>query len=109
MKTSKLARLIIADTERDADQLYATRFFAPDPFVFLEKNGTRTIVLSDLEIDRGRATADVDEVIPLSDISRRLPKGKEAPFSKHVAKFLHLRRVRRVAVPRNFPLGLAAE
>ena len=109
MKTSKLPKLIIADTERDADQLYATRFFAPDPFLFLERNGTRTIVLSDLEIDRGRATAEVDEVVPLSDISSRLSKGKEAPFSEHVAKFLQLRRVRRAAVPRNFPLGLADE
>jgi Xaa-Pro aminopeptidase len=109
MKTSNLPKLIIADTERDADQLYATRFFAPDPFLFLERNGRRTILLSDLEIDRGRATAEVDEVVALSEISRGLRKGKDAPFAEHVAKFLQSRRVRRAAVPRSFPLGLANE
>ena len=72
MKTVNLPKLIIADTERDADQLYATRFFAPDPFIFLENKGRRTIVLSDLEIDRGRAHADVDEVVALSEISRNI-------------------------------------
>jgi Xaa-Pro aminopeptidase len=105
----RLPKLIVADTERDADQLYATRFFAPDPFLFLEENGRRTIVLSDLEIDRGRTEAEVDEVVPLSDISAQLPKGKDAPFAQHIAKFLKLRRVRRAHVPRSFPLGLAEE
>jgi len=108
-KNSHLPKLIVADTERDADQLYATRFFAPDPFLFLEENGRRTIVLSDLEIDRGRADAQVDEVVPLSDISAHLPKGKDAPFGEHVAQFLKLRRVRRAHVPQSFPLGLADE
>jgi Xaa-Pro aminopeptidase len=39
-------RLIVADSERDADMLYATRMFVPDPFIFLEQNGKRTIVLA---------------------------------------------------------------
>ena len=30
------------------------RFFAPDAFILLEQRGKRTLVLSDLEIDRGR-------------------------------------------------------
>jgi hypothetical protein len=50
-------RLIVATSEIDADLLYATQFFAPDPFIFLEQNGKRTLVLSDLEIDRGRKQA----------------------------------------------------
>ena len=51
-------RFIVAASENDADMLYATRFFAPDAFIFLEQNGRRTLVLSDLEIDRGRKQAD---------------------------------------------------
>ena len=45
-------RLIVAASETDPDMLYATKFWAPDPFIFLERNGKRTLVLSDLEIDR---------------------------------------------------------
>jgi len=65
MKSTKLkTRLIVAASENDADMFYATRFFAPDPFIFLEQNGKRTLVLSDLEIDRGRKQAQADEFLP---------------------------------------------
>ena len=60
-------RLIVAASETDPDMLYATRFWAPDPFIFLERNGKRTLVLSDLEIDRGRKQADADEVVIFSE------------------------------------------
>ena len=36
--------------------------FVPDPFIFLEKNGKRTLVLSDLEIDRGAKSREADEI-----------------------------------------------
>ena len=52
-KSKNETRLIVAASDHDPDMLYATRFFVPDPFIFLEQNGKRTIVLSDLEIDRG--------------------------------------------------------
>ena len=46
------ARLIIAASEADANLFYATRFLAPDPFVYL-RHGQETILLvSDLELDR---------------------------------------------------------
>jgi Xaa-Pro aminopeptidase len=53
-RTKTRSRLIVAASESDPDMLYATRFWAPDPFIFLQRNGKRTLVLSDLEIDRGR-------------------------------------------------------
>jgi len=111
MSKSRLSRLIVADSESSPDMLHATRFFAPDPFIFLEKNGKRTIVLNDLEIDRGRRTAKVDEVISYAEI----PKGKSkqgkgpAKFHETVARFLKARKVRSALVPSTFPLGLANE
>src|SRR2546426_1010560 len=48
----ELARLIVAPSDTDADMLYATRIFIGDPFIFLQQNGKRTLVLSDLEIER---------------------------------------------------------
>ena len=57
---NKTTRLIVAASETDPDMLYATKFWAPDPFIFLEQNGKRTLVLTDLEIDRGRKQAKAD-------------------------------------------------
>ncbi|MDQ6625451.1 MAG: Xaa-Pro peptidase family protein [Verrucomicrobiota bacterium] len=104
-------RLIVADSERDADMLYATRMFVGDPFIFLEQNGKRTIVLSDLEIDRGRRQAQVDEIVPLSTIEREVQgSSKKAPtFGRIVSHFLTKRGVRSAVVPATFPLALAEE
>jgi Xaa-Pro aminopeptidase len=109
MNSSQLPRLIAADSESSPDMLYATRFFAPDPFIFLEKNGRRSIVLSDLEIDRGRKTANVDEVVSYSEVSgNKESRGKGPPeFSSVLAQFLKSHNVRTARVPSAFPLGLA--
>ena len=53
----ELARLIVAPSDTDADMLYATRIFIGDPFIFLQQKGKRTLVLSDLEIDRAKKSA----------------------------------------------------
>ena len=102
-----LPKLIIASSDHDADMLYATGFFVPDPFLFLQQGERTTIVLSDLEIDRGRKEARVDEIVAYSQISKRLKNGKEASFIEHAVAFLQERKVRRAAVPGSFPLGLA--
>lgn len=99
------ARLIIASSEHDADMLYATRFFAPDAFIFLQKGGRKIIVLNDLEIDRGRKHAKVDRIVSYSEIARRT--GKNAPFAAVVAQFLREEKIRGAEVPANFPIGLA--
>src|SRR5947208_16138411 len=104
-------RLIVAASETDPDMLYATRFFAPDPFIFLERNGKRTLVLSDLEIDRGRNQADADEFVMFSQLERQVQgKSKKAPpYEKVLAHFLRKRGIRSAIVPSNFPLGYAQE
>src|SRR5205809_1532792 len=108
---TKSARLIVAASEQDPDILYATKFWAPDPFIFLQRNGKRTLVLSDLEIDRGRKQADADEFVMFSELEREVQgKSKKAPpYEKVLAHFLKKRGVRSAVVPANFPLGYAEE
>src|SRR5256885_7454068 len=105
------SRLIVAPSDIDADMLYATKFWAGDPFIFLEQNGKRTIVLSDLEMDRGRRTAKVDECVSLSQLEREVQgKAKQAPpYEKVLAHFLSKRGVKSALVPANFQLGYARE
>src|SRR5882724_3432202 len=106
---TKPARLIVATSDTDADMLYATKFWAPDPFIFLERNGKRTLVLSDLEIDRGRKQANADEFVMFSELEREVQgKSKKAPpYEKVLAHFLRKCGVRSAVVPAGFPLGYA--
>ncbi len=106
-KQKELPRLIVAPSETDADMFYATGIFIGDPFIFLEQNGKRTLVLSDLEIDRARANARADEFVMLSELEREVRGGVKTapPYEKVLGHFLTKRRL----VPANFPLGYANE
>jgi Xaa-Pro aminopeptidase len=111
MPKDSIPRLIFASSEQSADMFYATKFSVPDPFLFLQRNGNKTIMLSDLEIDRGRKEAKVNEVVSLSELEGPLEKkfkGKP-PIEQTIASFLRQRRVRRALVPYDFPMGLAFE
>ncbi len=102
-------RLIVADSERDADLLYATRFFVGDPVIYLEDARAKTILLSDLEIDRGRRQAKVNEILSLSDFQKEHEKdlGKKPTLAETCVAFVNFRKIKRVAVPATFPLSLA--
>ncbi|MDE2727216.1 MAG: Xaa-Pro peptidase family protein [Gemmatimonadota bacterium] len=103
------AVLLIADSERDADMLYAAGLFVPDPFTFLRVEGRATIMMSDLEIDRAKAQSKVDEVVSLTDYTNRAKKtGNADPgLMDAVVELLREREVKRVSVPNGFPLGYA--
>ena len=110
-KKKSETRLIVAASDMDANMLYATKFWAPDPFIFLQRKGKRTLVLSDLEIDRARKQADADEFVAFSKLEREVQgESKQTPpYEKVLAHFLRKRGVRSTIVPANFPLGYARE
>jgi Xaa-Pro aminopeptidase len=109
LQVEKAARLIVAASDTDADLLWATRLFAPDPFIFIQKGRRRYLVMSDLEVDRAKDQSSVDRVLHQSDYVRRIQsRGESFPTSAHVvgAVFEDLG-IRSALVPANFPLGLA--
>jgi Xaa-Pro aminopeptidase len=103
--------LMVADSERDANMLYATGLFVPDPFIYLNFARRPLIVLSDLEIDRARKHAPHCRVASLSDYQRKLRRdGVKSPRHAHVIReILREQKIRRAIVPDNFPLGLAKD
>ncbi|MEP6602999.1 MAG: Xaa-Pro peptidase family protein [Spartobacteria bacterium] len=111
MRNKNGTRLIVAASDHDADMLYATKFWAGDPFIFLEQNGKRTVVLSDLEIGRGRRTAKADEFVSFTKLEKELQGKDQQPpaYEKVLGYFLQKRGVKRATVPANFPLGYARE
>jgi Xaa-Pro aminopeptidase len=106
------ALLIVADSERDANMLYATGLFVPDPFIFLQTAARRPlIVMSDLEIDRARRQAPHCRAVSLGAYQRKLRAegAKKIGFAKVIREILREQKIRRTIVPDNFPLGLARE
>lgn len=98
--------LIIAASEGDANLYYATRFLAPDPFAFLWTAKEKLLLLSDLELDRGRSQAAVDGVLSLSKYEGEArSRGVERPgLLDSLDPVLREREIRRLIVPANFGL-----
>ena len=103
-------RMMYAASETDADLLYATGFFAPDPFLFFQARGRRIVVMSDLERDRAKKQARVHRVLAWSGIARALgAEGRTATVAEVAARVLRGLGARAVEVPRSFPAGLAED
>lgn len=64
------AELIYDCTEKNADLYYATGFLCPDSFIYFSCGGRSFMVMSDLEIDRAKNEAKVDEVLSLAKYSK---------------------------------------
>jgi Xaa-Pro aminopeptidase len=103
--------LIVADSDHDANMLYATGMFVPDPFIFMRLHGRDTVVMSDLEIDRARQQVPHCRVLSLSHYQKKLRAGgnKQPGFADIIRAILHEKKISSVFVPHNFPLGLATE
>ena len=102
------ATLIIAASEADANLYYATCFLAPDPFIFLEVAGEKILLLSDLEIDRGRQQAAVQTILRFSRYEEEARRaGEGTGLAAAAGQLLRERGVSAVQVPASFPLGLA--
>lgn len=103
------ATLFYAASETDSNLYYATRFIAPDPFLYVDVKGERLLVMSDLEMDRARHQAKVDQVLSYSELERRArtePAQQPGPMDvAHV--LLRERGVDQILVPSNFPFGHA--
>jgi Xaa-Pro aminopeptidase len=102
---------MVADSERNANMLYATGLFVPDPFIYLNFCRRPLLVLSDLEIDRGRKQAPHCRAVSLSAYQQKLRRsGVKFPgFAQVVREIMRENQVRRATVPDDFPLGLARD
>ncbi|MBI5747186.1 MAG: aminopeptidase P family protein [Nitrospirae bacterium] len=105
------ATLIISCSERDADLYYATRFLAPDQFIFLKVKSEKIMMMTDLELDRAKAQARVDSVLSLSEYEERAKKKgiPEPGIIDSLDLFLAERGIRSIQVPAGFPIRYADE
>lgn len=102
------AILMIAASEAESNLYYATGFLAPDPFIFLQIAQEKTLIMSDLEMDRARSQAKVDHVLSLSEYEARLrQQHKEPTWTNILDLFLKEKKVKWILVPSNFPISYA--
>ena len=103
------ARLIIADSEKNANLYYATRFLAPDPFIFLQLNEKKFLVMSDLEVDRAKSQARVTEVLSYSKLAKQAKgtSGTEPTMMDVIESLLTSHSVKQVEVPADFSVTYA--
>lgn len=98
------ATLMIAASEQDADMLYVSRLFVPDPFIAIEIAGEWHGLFSPLEVDRARKTSAFDHV-HLDTPWREKAKSHdwEPGLAAAAAAFLKAHRVATVKVAGHFP------
>ena len=103
--------LIVADSEHDANMLYAARMFVPDPFIYLRIKGKCHLVMNDLEIDRSRQEARHCRIHSFTQCQKRMQREglKKAATPELIRFLLRSARLKKIFVPYNFPFGLARE
>ncbi len=104
-------RLLIADSETEANLFWATKFLVPDPVLFVEHKKKRYLILNDLEVDRGKKEAQVEKVISYSELEKKLTRQNNSkPKQMEVLSyFLKKLGAREITVPTNFPLAYALD
>jgi Xaa-Pro aminopeptidase len=103
--------LIYADSLRSPEMRHEVPVAVPDPFLYVERDGSRHVVASSFELDRIVEVAPALEVLPLEDF------GVDELYAKGLTRDeieleIALRAVRRfeldeASVPATFPLELA--
>src|ERR1700743_346873 len=93
-------RLMVAASGSDADLLYATHFYADDPFIWWEARGKTHIALSPLEIDRAKPVAKAQVHATGEFVS---PQAKDHSTAGVVAGIAAKYKIKSFVVPAQFP------
>ncbi|MGF1448815.1 MAG: M24 family metallopeptidase [Opitutales bacterium] len=107
---AKTARLLYAESERNADMRYFSGMRVPDAFLAFEFRGKRHGVFSALEFNRARHEGRFDEVLSLEDLQKatRETLGDAAKGPAHIVRLLGRQHgFTQVEVPEDFPTGVA--
>lgn len=95
---------MVAASGHDADMLYASGFYADDPFFWWEVRGKTYLALSPLEIDRAKPVAKVDHVHAIEDFLSK--EAKDRSTGAIIAGIAREYRIDKFTIPTQFPSGL---
>ncbi len=98
------AKLIIADSEKDSNMFYAAGILIPDDFIYLEKNGRKTIYVDDLEYNRAKKDARVNKVVNYSEYAKGVNRDT---FGSILINILKDNKIKKIKIPGNFKMKYA--
>jgi len=109
MSKNKSDLIMVASSEQDANMYYATHFLVPDDFVYFQIRGKSYALMSDLEVDRARKEAAVDEVVSISDLAKLFSKkeNRRPGYIELINWFAQSKKASSFLAPENFPLFYA--
>lgn len=102
--------LLVADSERNADMLYAVRMFVPEPMIWFTRKDRPYVVVPDSVLGRVRRAPKPCQALAFSRYERsweREHPGEVAKFGDILRTVLLAHRIKKVTVPDLFPIGLA--
>ena len=99
-----IPKLIISNSQSDSNMFYATEILIPDDFVYLEKNGRKTIYVDDLEYNRAIKEAKVYRVINYSKYKKGISRDT---FGSILISILKDNKIKKIKVPGNFKMKYA--
>lgn len=104
------ATLMIAASEHDADMLYISGMFVPDPFIVIGIGSEWHGLFSPLEVDRARQQSCLDGVhLETTWREQAREAGWPEGLAATAAAFLREGGIDRLTVPGHFPLALAEQ
>ncbi len=102
-----VARFIYDISEKNADLYYATRFRAPDAFVYFSYRGEKYAVMTDLEIDRAKKESIVDHVLSINPYVERAEKRtRRISQADVIHEVLKEKRIKKLIVPKETSFAL---
>ena len=101
--------LIIDSSENNSDLYYKTGFFVPDPVLFIESKGKKTLILNDLEYERGKSESKAEEVLSYTACVKILRKKgvKNINILDIADLVLRQKRLKTIEVQKEFPVYFA--
>lgn len=102
------AFLMISESVNNANMYYLTKFLAPDPFIYLEKDGVRSLFVSHMEFERAKKESSANRVESTLDhgIMEKIKEIRDPnlAFCDFLCDLLNKYSIKSVAVPLDFPI-----
>ena len=111
-KNAKLAELLYAASDSNADMLYLSGFSGPDPFIAIKHKNKSIGLFNQLEFGRAKKESSLSQILSLEEIQQKAKKAskkKQINAADVISFIANELKIKHFQVPYNFPTGLAQE
>lgn len=107
------ALIFVSDSIHDANMFYLTNFLVPDPFIYIRKENSEFIVVSQMEFSRAKRESKIRDVRSAAEYGMldllKKHRDVQKARSELLRDVLNKEGIKRIAVPVNFSFFIASE